>query len=149
MANLALLQIRFNEAEVQAFLNDPDGPVAHLMRELGDKAAGFARAKVRKRATGSPGKSGRPGTSAPPGSTLASIGTTLHAGGFRIPWAEVSADMVGLFLERGTRPHAIDSYGPWSLSNYGTGYFGYHVNHPGARPYPFLTTALWDLQGQV
>jgi hypothetical protein len=149
MASYALVQIRFNELEVQAFLNDPDGPVAHLMRELGEKGAAFARQKVRKRAVGSPGKSGRPGTSAPPGSTLASIGTTLHAGGFRVPWAEVSADMVGLFLERGTKPHSIDSYGPWSLSNYGTGYFGYHVNHPGARPYPFLTTALWDLQGQV
>jgi hypothetical protein len=149
MAGVEVIRFRFNEAEVQAFLNDPDGPVAHLMRELGLEAEGFARAKVRKRASPSPGKSGRPGTSAPPGSTAASIDSALHANGFRIPWAEVSADMVGLFLEKGTRPHPIDSYGPWSLSNYGTGYFGYHVNHPGTRPYPFLTTALWALQGQV
>jgi hypothetical protein len=144
-----LVRVRFNETEVRAFLNDPQGPVAHLMRELADKAAAFARGKVRKRATGSPGKSGRPGTSAPPGSTAASIFPTVHASGTRVPWSEVSADMVGLFLEKGTKPHQIDSYGPWSLSNYATGYFGYHVNHPGARPYPFLTTALWSLQGQV
>lgn len=149
MASYELIRIRFNEAEVRAFLNDPQGPVAHLMRELAGKAGSVARAKVRKRAFGSPGKSGRPGTSAAPGSTLASIAETLHANGGRIPWAEVSADMVGLFLEKGTKPHQIDSYGPWSLSNYATGYFGRHVNHPGARPYPFLTTGLWSLQGQV
>jgi hypothetical protein len=51
-----VVRIRFNEAEVRAFLNDPDGPVAHLMRELGDKVADRARMKVRKRAAGSPGK---------------------------------------------------------------------------------------------
>lgn len=144
-----IIRVRFNEAEIRAFLNDPAGPVAHLMAELGDKVADRARTKVRKRATGSPGKSGRPGTSAPPGSTAASITRTLHNGGERIPWVDVSTDMVGLFLEKGTKPHEIDSYGPWSLSNYATGYFGRHVNHPGARPYPFLTTALWSLQGQV
>lgn len=144
-----LIRIRFNEAEVRAFLNDPQGPVAHLMKELADDVAAVARAKVRKRATGSPGKGGRPGTSAAPGSTSASILATLHATANRTPWAEVSADMVGLFLEQGTRPHGIDSYGPWSLSNRVTGYFGYHVNHPGARPFPFLTTGLWSLQGRV
>jgi hypothetical protein len=144
-----VVRIRFNEAEVRAFLNDPDGPVAHLMRELGDKVADTARMKVRKRAAGSPGKSGRPGTSAPPGSTAASIARTLHNGGLRVPWVEVSADMVGLFLEKGTRDHDIDSYGPYSLSNIATGYFGRHVHHPGTRPYPFLSTALWSLQGRV
>lgn len=149
MPSYQLVRIRFNEIEVQAFLNDPDGPVAHLMRELGDKVATRARTIVRKRTVPSPGKSGKPGTSSPPGVTAESIDARLHAMGFRTPWAEISAAAAVWFLEHGTRPHGIDSYGPWSLSNYGTGYFGYHVNHPGARPYPFLTTALWSLQGEV
>lgn len=149
MANFELLRVKFNEAEVEAFLNDPDGPVAHLMRELGQEVAVRARSVVRKKTKPDVSKSGRPGTSSAPGATAASIEARLHAQGFRTPWSEISAGAAAFFLEHGTKPHHIESYGPWSLSNYGTGYFGYSVSHPGARPYPFLTTALWSLQGQV
>lgn len=144
-----IIKVRFSEAEIRAFLNDPLGPLAHLMQELGGRAAVFARAKVRKRSTGSPGKSGRPGNSAPPGATAASIATALHAAGDRLPWVEVSGGWATFYLEKGTKAHKIDALGPYSLSNMGTGYFGPHVNHPGARPYPYLMESLWSLQGQV
>jgi hypothetical protein len=143
------VRVKFSEAEIRAFLNDPLGPVAHLMQELGGRAAVYARAKVRKRVVGSPGKSGRPGTSTPPGGTAASIHSYLHAIGSDTPWSEVSASGAAQFLERGTKPHVIESSGAWSLSNYATGYFGPLVHHPGARPYPFLMESLWALQGQV
>lgn len=156
------IRARFNDAEVRAFLADPAGPVAHLIENLGGRAAIMARAIVRKRSTASPGKSGRPGTSAPPGATLASIRESMHIGpapgsvhaylqsiGSDTPWSEISASGAAVFLEKGTKRHWIHSTGPWSLSNYGTGYFGPVVDHPGIRPYPFLTTALWSLEGQV
>jgi len=142
-------RVRFSEAEIRAFLDDPAGPVAHLMRELGGRAAVTARATVRKRAFGSPGKSGLPGTSVPPGGTAASIRDYLHAIGSDTPWEELAASGAAVFLEKGTRRHVIESSGTWSLSNYATGYFGRIVNHPGARPYPFLMESLWALQGQV
>lgn len=143
------VRVKFSEAEIRAFLNDPNGPVAHLLEELGGRAAVFARAKVNKRVVGSPGKSGRPGTSTPPGGTAASIISTMHASEAEVPWSEISAEGAAIFLEKGTRQHEIKSLGPWSLSNYATGYFGPLVKHPGARPYPFLMESLWSLQGTV
>jgi hypothetical protein len=143
------IKTRFDESEIRAFLNDPLGPVAHLIQELGGRAALIARTKVRKRTVGSPGKSGKPGNSVPPGGTLASIEAFLVATGADTPMSGISAAGAAIFLEKGTRPHIIESHGPWSLSNYATGYFGPLVKHPGARPWPFLVESLWALQGQV
>jgi hypothetical protein len=51
------------------------------------------------------------------------------------------------YVELGTRPHAINAKGPWSLHNAETGqYFGRHVNHPGTRPEPYLRPALFQLR---
>jgi hypothetical protein len=143
------IKVRFNESEIRAFLNDPLGPVAHLLEELGGRAAVFARAKVHKRTSGSPGASGKPGSSAPPGATAASIASALHAPGDQLPWEEISGGWATFYLEKGTKRHWIEALGPYSLSNKATGYFGPAVSHPGARPYPFLTEGLWSLQGQV
>lgn len=143
-----MAKVRFSEAEIRAFLNDPEGPVAHLMEELGGRAAVYARAKVRKRTSYTPGKGGR-GGGFPPGYTAATIVDYLHAIGSETPWEELAASGAAAFLEKGTRPHEIESSGSWSLSNYATGYFGRKVNHPGARPYPFLMESLWALQGTV
>lgn len=140
--------IRFSEAEIRAFLNDPLGPVAHLMEELGGRAAVYARAKVRKKTTPGIGKHGR-GGGFPPGWTASTVQDYLHATGSDTPWEEISASGAARFLESGTRRHKIASHGDWSLSNYATGYFGPVVDHPGARPYPFLMESLWALQGQV
>jgi hypothetical protein len=32
---MGIIKVRFNEAEIRAFLNDPSGPVARLMADLG------------------------------------------------------------------------------------------------------------------
>ncbi len=80
---------------------------------------------------------------------MASIQEYLHATGADTPWSGISAAGAAIFLEKGTKRHPIESHGPWSLSNYATGYFGPVVDHPGARPYPFLMESLWALQGQV
>ncbi len=51
------------------------------------------------------------------------------------------------WVELGTRPHAIDAHGPYSLHNAETGqYFGPHVNHPGTRPEPYLRPALYTVR---
>ena len=139
---------RFSEAEIRAFLNDPAGPVAHLMAELGLRGAQNAKQNVRKQLDWQKGKKGR-GGGFPPGYTASTIESYLHAIGSTTPWAEVAASGAAQFLERGTKPHIIESTGPWSLSNYATGYFGPVVKHPGARPYPFLLESLWELQGAV
>ncbi len=144
-----VVKTKFNEAEIRAFLDDPAGPVAHLLQELGGRVVAFAKAKVRKRAYGSPGASGKPGNSAPPGATAASIAASLHALGDEDPWEEVKGGWATFYLERGTKRHFIDALGPYSLSSKKEGYFGPHVNHPGARPYPFITEGLWSLQGQI
>ena len=143
-----MARLRFSESEIRAFLQDPAGPVAHLMKQLGGRAAVYARAKVRKSTRYTPGKHGR-GGGFPPGYTASTIEDYLHAIGSDTPWAEVAASGAAQFLERGTKRHVIESTGPWSLSNYATGYFGPVVDHPGARPYPFLMESLWALQGQV
>jgi hypothetical protein len=143
-----VVRARFDEAEIRAFLNDPAGPVAHLLQELGGRAAAFAKAKVRKKAGYSAGKHGQ-GGGFPPGYTAATIEDYLHAIGSETPWEELSASGAAKFLESGTKRHPIKALGPYSLSNVATGYFGPLVQHPGARPYPFLMDSLWSLQGQV
>lgn len=55
---------------------------------------------------------------------------------------------LGALIERGTRPHGIDSHGPWPLRNAATGdVFGRHVNHPGTRPHPFIAPTAESLNG--
>jgi hypothetical protein len=145
---MAVIKIRFNEAEIRAFLSNPAGPVAHLIQELGGRAAVYARAKVRRRAKATPGRGGV-GGGFPPGFTAMTVHDYLHAIGSDTPWEELAASGAAVFLEKGTKRHIIQATGPWSLSNFERGYFGPVVNHPGARPYPFLMESLWALQGQV
>lgn len=59
------------------------------------------------------------------------------------PATSVHGAPYGLFMEVGTKPHGIDSKGPWPLRNRHTGQvFGQHVNHPGTAPRPYLRPAL-------
>jgi hypothetical protein len=54
------------------------------------------------------------------------------------------------YVIRGTRPHPIDSHGPWPLRNRRTGQvFGRHVDHPGTRPNDFLTRGLHRAQAEL
>ena len=145
---MGVIRVRFSETEIRAFLNDPAGPVANLLKELGGRAVVYARAKVRKKTPGGVGKHGR-GGGFPSGFTASTIHDYLHALGSDTPWEEIAASGAAQFLEGGTRRHFIESTGNWSLSNFETGYFGPVVDHPGARPYPFLMESLWALQGTV
>lgn len=53
------------------------------------------------------------------------------------------------WVELGTKPHPIDSHGPWSLWSPVTGeYFGSHVHHPGTRPQSFLRASLYQRRGE-
>ncbi len=145
---MAIVKVRFNEAEIRAFLNNPAGPVAHLLQELGGRAAVYARAKVRKKRPGQVGKHGR-GGGFPEGFTASTIHDYLNASGSTTPWEALVGRGATVFLEKGTKRHFIKSTGPWSLSNFETGYFGEEVDHPGARPYPFLMDSLESLRGTV
>jgi HK97 gp10 family phage protein len=47
-------------------------------------------------------------------------------------------------VEYGSRPHVIESHGPWPLRNHETGeVFGRVVNHPGTRAQPFMRPAMY------
>lgn len=54
-----------------------------------------------------------------------------------------------IFVELGTRPHSIDSHGPWPLRDRRGRVFGRHVNHPGTTAQPFLRPALDDIAGRT
>jgi hypothetical protein len=56
------------------------------------------------------------------------------------------------YVEEGTKPHGIDSTGPWSLwspptASRGERYYGRHSEHPGAKPHPYLRPALYTVRG--
>lgn len=55
----------------------------------------------------------------------------------------VAATPYAGFVSRGTRPHIIESHGPWPLRNRFTGQvFGRIVHHPGTVANPYLERAL-------
>lgn len=86
----------------------------------------------------------------PPGRLKASVGRT---GGRDTdgPYIDIGAGAdYALDVELGTRPHIIESHGPWPLRNRRTGQvFGRRVEHPGTEPQPFLRPALDDIAGQT
>lgn len=52
--------------------------------------------------------------------------------------------------EFGTKPHRIESKGPWPLRNPRTGQvFGRVVNHPGQPARPYMRPAIDDLRGRT
>lgn len=68
-------------------------------------------------------------------STIKAKGDQVWVGGVKAPyWAAV---------EYGSRPHLIESHGPWPLRDRETGaVFGRHVWHPGTPAQPFMRPAL-------
>ena len=51
---------------------------------------------------------------------------------------------IGLFTEVGTRPHVIESHGPYPLRSADGRVFGRRVNHPGTTAQPHLRPALYE-----
>jgi hypothetical protein len=48
-----------------------------------------------------------------------------------------------IVVEYGSRPHTIESHGPWSLRSDAGEYFGRDVHHPGTKARSFMRTALY------
>lgn len=53
-----------------------------------------------------------------------------------------------LILELGSRPHVIQSHGPYPLRDKHGHIFGRTVNHPGTQPFPWLRASVADLVGR-
>jgi hypothetical protein len=52
-------------------------------------------------------------------------------------------------LDLGSKPHVIESKGPWPMRNRRTGQvFGRRVNHPGTRPTAWARGALEEIRGR-
>lgn len=55
-----------------------------------------------------------------------------------------------IYVDQPTRPHIIESHGPWSLHNRETGqYFGRVVHHPGTRGTYFIERTADSIDGRV
>lgn len=74
-------------------------------------------------------------------------------------WSWYAAGLVGIWkpiagyaywVESGTKPHVIQSKGPWPLRNAKTGQvFGTKVNHPGTQPNPFIERIIDAAQADI
>lgn len=53
-----------------------------------------------------------------------------------------------MFVEYPTRPHVIESHGPWPLRDKYGNVFGRVVHHPGTEAQPFMRPAIDDLRGR-
>jgi hypothetical protein len=119
-------RFRLNQAELEELLNSPAGPVGKLLAELADKGAVIARGAVRVRSV--PGtrrtRAGRGSSARPPGFTKASIHSHGPVRGQLGLYASVNAQAdPAVFLETPAQQLT--------------------------RSYPFLTTALDALEGQL
>lgn len=74
------------------------------------------------------------------GQTARSIKVRSNARGSAVTASLYTSSFKARFLEYGTKPHRIEPKNRKALSIGGLYYDG--VNHPGARPYPFLRPAM-------
>jgi hypothetical protein len=171
------IAIRWDNAAIKLSTENPSGPVGRAMRQLADKAV----TEMKRRApvySGPPRIGPTPGhpRQGPPrrsGTLRSSIRAFRQpAGNYLIgPTDQVAPGVfLGPMIESGTRPHPIDSHGPWPLYSTATGRrYGrpvyrqgrdvrgrytsgrvldhWHVNHPGTRPHPFIRPAAEALNG--
>lgn len=93
----------------------------------------------------------------------APVGQGSNAGSFRdsiVPKRSGSAGTLSVqfgsgspiapYIVDGTRPHVIQSRGPWALRNRETGQvFGRMVNHPGTKANPFARKAVEPMLPEV
>lgn len=140
--------IDFNEAELARLLTFPDGPVARLMMRVGE--LGTQEAK-RLCPTSPAGSGGRPS-----GYLRSRIGWKLDRDqrGLHVDIRSTAltpqGHNYGLDVELGTKPHVIESHGPYPLRNARTRQvFGRTVHHPGTHAQPFLRPCVEVLRGQL
>ena len=113
--------VTISPAAVRGLLNDPDGPVAALLREMSARAASVARqvVHVRRRPSWS-----RKSTAFPPGFTLASIREDMYES----PAGEIYGGVAAAFF-----PTIFLEYPAEQMH----------------EDYPFLTTGIDSLQGML
>lgn len=113
--------VEIDSAAVFELVNSETGPVGDLMRDLSERAAAIARAKVRVR---SGGTRSMQSDARPPGFTRASIRTAVNRAGSGLLYGGIgAAEDPSVFLEEPAEQ--MD------------------------RTYPFLTTGVYSLEGQV
>jgi hypothetical protein len=114
------VDIRWDPAAFEELLDSPEGPVGQLLIELSDQVAAAARDAVRVRET--PTWSRR-SNAREPGFTRATIRSHLGRGAYGLYGGVNAAADPSIFLEQ-----------PASQMH---------------RRYPFLTTGLWSIAGEV
>jgi hypothetical protein len=146
-----VLRITWDEAAIRADCANSSSAVGRALENL----AGHLQSEMKRRCPVSPaGRSESGGGRWPArqsGTLRASIekfhqpdGSWLVGPTDQTP----SGEFLGPLLEQGTRPHSIDSLGPWPLRNPDTGQvFGPHVDHPGTSPQPFIKPAAEAMEG--
>jgi hypothetical protein len=137
------VRVVWDEAAVKIFAEAEDGPVGRAMSRLADGVV----SSMKFRCPVSPWDSGRSGTLR---SSIQKF--RLTDGSYLIgPTAKTDdGTPLGPLLENGTRPHVIESHGPWPLRNRRTGeVFGRVVHHPGTRAQKFIEPAAHDLPPRI
>lgn len=118
-----MTDVRIDEAALFGFLNDEHGPVGAMLLDLSERAAVVARARVRVRGSRG-GRTGLTSDARPPGFTRASIRTDVNKSGTgRLFGGIGAAENPAIFLEEPAEQLE--------------------------RRYPFLTTGVYSLEGQV
>jgi hypothetical protein len=140
--------ITFNQAELDALLRGPAGPVARKLGRCGEIVTQGAK----RRAPTSPhGSGGRPS-----GYLRSRISWEMHRDPVGLyvdiasPARTPQGEPYGLFMEVGTRPHVIRPRNPGGWLRWFEGgkvRFAKVVHHPGTRAQPHLRPALEDLRG--
>lgn len=132
----------WNPAEEERLLRSEGGPVGRDLRRKAERVTQEAK----RLCPVSPHGSGENRS----GHLRSSIGMDLGRDE-RGLYAQIGTNVeYGLFVELGTRPHVIESKGPWPLRNRRTGeVFGRRVRHPGTTAQPFLRPALDVIRGEA
>jgi hypothetical protein len=149
---MADVTIQWDAAAVRMWADDPAGGVAWALSQLADELVMAMKAECPVAPHDTP-----PTRRNPAGRRSGTLRSSIQK--FRLdpttylvgPTDTTSdGQFLGQLINEGTRPHIIESHGPWSLHNPITGqYFGRVVHHPGTRPNRFIERAVATLDGRT
>lgn len=128
-----MANVRIDDAALQAFIHDPDGPIRNELRRRARRVKFRARQLV----------------GVETGALRASIHVTdIH--GRTVPTVSIRSNLpYALLHHTGSRPHVIRPNSERFLRFKVAGKTVYvrHVQHPGSKPNPFLARALREAAG--
>ena len=139
----AEIHVTWDEAAIKADCESASSAIGHGMETLADQLVSVMK-QLCPVYSGPARKSGRGS-----GTLRSSITKFRQGDGSWLvgPTATTeSGELLGPMIESGTPPHPIDSHGPWPLRNNGD-VFGWHVDHPGTAPQPFIAPAAKSMNG--